>query len=177
MAASARSPAEEGLAEDADHLDKRNRWKWMSCFPGENQTHEHHRNKPIAVTRDAPVAVVEDSKVAGSEADTVRIDMMSQTKRGRRGRAGWDQGIRNRRCLIRGDHPLADDPGMDVRTMSEVGERLQDGNVRRYGDACDSLDLWDEEPVGGAHGHRKPDLDKDVLEKASRSRVEAEADN
>ena len=102
---------------------------------------------------------------------------MSQTTLGRRERAGWDRGIRTRRCLIRDDHPLGDDPGMDVRTMSEVGERLQDGNIRRYGDVCDSLDLWDGDLVGGAHDHRRPDLDKDLWGMASRSRVEVEEDN
>ena len=132
---------------------------------------------PTVVKHDALVAVVEDSKVAGSEADTGRIDMMSQTTLGRRERAEWDRGIRNRRCRTRDDHPLGDDPGMDVRKMSGVGERLQDGNIRRYGDVCDSLDLWDEELVGAAHGRRRPDLDKDLSGKASRNRVEVEGDS
>ena len=66
---------------------------------------------------------------------------------------------------------------MDVRTMFGVGERLQDGNIRRYGDACDSLDLWDEKLVGEAHAHRRPDPDRDLLAKTLRNRVEAVVGN
>ena len=114
---------------------------------------------------DVPVAVVRGSKVAGSEADMVPTDTMSQMTQGKQERVGWDQGIRNHRSLIRDDHPSGDDPDMDVRMLLEVGEQLQDGNIRRYGDVCDSLDLWDGD-LGGAHDHRRPDLDTDLSEKA-----------
>ena len=127
----------------------------MLCYLEEILTHEHRRNKPIAARNDAPVAVGEGNKVVDSEADRARIDMTSQMTRERRERVGWDQGTRNRRYPIRDDHPWEDDPDTDVRTVLGVGERLQDGNIRRYGDACDSLDLWDEEPVGEAHDRRK----------------------
>lgn len=160
---------------DADHQDKYNWWKWTLCCLEEIQRRGHRRNTLIGVN-DAPFAVVEGSTVADPEADMVRIDTTSRMTQGTRKRAGSGQGIRNRRCLTRDDHPLGHDPGMDVRTMFEVGERLQDGNVRRYGDACDSLDLWDGEPVR-AHDHHRSDLDKDLLGKTLGSRVEAGVGN
>jgi hypothetical protein len=145
------------------------------CYLEEIQRRAHRRNTLTGVN-DAPVAVVEDSTVADPVADMVPIDTTSQMTRGRRERAGSDRGIRNRHYLTRDDHPLGDDPGMDVRTMFEVGERLQDGNVRRYGDACDSLDLWDGEPVR-AHDHRRSDLDRGLLAKALGNRAEAGVGN
>lgn len=96
----------------------------MLCYLAETQMHEHRRNKPNAAKNDALMAAAEGNKAVGSEGDMVRIDMTSQRTQGRRERVGWDQGIRNRRSLIRDDHPSGDDPGMDVRTMFGVGERL-----------------------------------------------------
>ncbi len=148
----------------------------MLCYLEEIQRHAHRKNTPIVVKNDAPLAVAEGNKVADSEADMVRIDTTSQMTQGKRERAGWDRGIRNRRCPIRGDRPLGDDPGMDVRTMFEVGEQLQDGNIRRYGDACDSLDLWDGAPVR-AHDHRTSGPDMGWLGKALGTREEVGVGN
>lgn len=160
---------------DADHRDRYTRWKSTLCCLEEIQRRAHRRNTRTGAT-DAPVAVVEDSTVADPAAGTVPIGTTSPMMPGRRERAGWDRGIRNRRYLTRDDHPSEDDPGMDVRTMSEVGERQQDGNVRRYGDVCDSLDLWGGGPVR-AHDHRKSDLDRGWSGTASGNRAEAGVGN
>ena len=68
---------------------------------------------------------------------------------------------------------------MDVRTLSTtfvVGEEQRDGENRRNGDACDSLDLGDEEAVVDP-GHRTHARDMVVWARAWDSLVAKEVGN
>lgn len=94
----------------------------------------------------APAAAVgADSKAAAFVGvDTVRIDRKWQMTPGTQVRAASGQDIRNHHSRTHDDRSLGDVPAaadMDVRTVLEVGERLQDGRSRRFGNVCDSLVL------------------------------------
>ena len=110
----------------------------------------------------AVVAAVEmgnTAAVAAVAADKAPSGRMLTTKQETRELAVSDLGIRSHH-LSHGDHRMwlrgAAAAGMDVRTLSTtfvVGEEQRDGEDRRNGDACDSLDLVDEEAVVDL-GHR-----------------------
>lgn len=109
------------------------------------QKHEDQKSEKIGSAKiDDLIAVgSRRSKAERVGRDTGQWCRMWKRMQERRGQAQWGRGTHTRRShSSHVDHwALEDDPGMDVRTMSEVvGVEERQGEGRRCcGDACDSL--------------------------------------